>query len=241
MLYIAAIITGSMAGIGFLIYLFINTPAARIKRILLWVTGITIVSIVIILLYRLSGSFLWSWMVFLIPLILRWKNIIQRFRNAAKTVSGPSGGQVSSVNTEFLEMKLYHDSGKMSGLVKKGQKKGQRIETLGLNELFELLEEAKSDPLSIQLLEKFLDTKFNDSWKDQHHRRTDEQGTNNGTDTFNRSNALEVLGLTDPVTDKQIRDAHRRLILANHPDKGGSTFLAAQINKAKEVLLGNNG
>jgi hypothetical protein len=241
MFYIVAIITGSMASIGLIAYLFLKTPAARIKRVLLWVTGITTVSIIIILLYRLSGSFLWSWMVFLIPLILRWKNIIQRFRNAAKTVSGPSEGQVSSVNTEFLEMKLYHDSGEMSGLVKKGQKKGQRIETLDLDKLFELLEEAKSDPSSIQLLEKFLDTKYNDSWKNQYHRRTHKQGTSDSTDIFNRSNALEVLGLIDPVTDKQIRDAHRRLILANHPDKGGSTFLAAQINKAKEVLLGNNG
>ena len=235
-----AIITGSMAGIGLLIYLFISTPVARIKRVLLWITGITIVSIMIILLYRLSGSFLWSWMVFLIPLILRWKNIIQRFRNAAKTVSGPSGGQVSSVNTEFIEMSLYHDSGEMSGLVKKGKKKGQRIENLDLDKLFELLDEAKSDPSSIQLLEKFLDTKFNDDWKDQYQRQTYEQRTNNGTDTFNRSKALEILGLIDPVTEKQIRAAHRRLILANHPDKGGSTFLAAQINKAKEILLGNN-
>ena len=241
MFYIVAIITGSMASIGLIAYLFLKTPAARIKRVLLWVTGITTVSIIIILLYRLSGSFLWSWMVFLIPLILRWKNIIQRFRNAAKTASGPSGGQISSVNTEFLEMNLYHDSGEMSGVVKKGKKKGQKIETLGLDKLIELLEEAKSDPSSIQLLEKFLDTKYNDNWKSQYHRQTYEQKASNGTDPFNRSKALEILGLIDPVTDKQIREAHRRLILANHPDKGGSTFLAAQINKAKEVLLGNNG
>ena len=49
--------------------------------------------------------------------------------------------------------------------------------------------------------------------------------------------ALEILGLAPNPTKSQIIDAHRKLILANHPDRGGSTFLASQINKAKEVLL----
>ena len=155
MLLIAAIIIGSLSGLGLLLYFFINTPPAQLKRIVFWSTGIVSVGIFIFLLYRLSGSFLWSWVVFLIPLILRWRGLIQQIRRAAKTASGPAKGQVSSVNTEFLEMNLNHDTGEMSGLVKKGEKKGYRIETLNLNQLLELIEESNSDAASIQLLERF--------------------------------------------------------------------------------------
>tara|TARA_B100000497_G_scaffold122427_1_gene153491 strand:- start:1118 stop:1849 length:732 start_codon:yes stop_codon:yes gene_type:complete len=241
MLLIAAIIIGSLSGLGLLLYFFISTPAARLKRIVFWSAGIVSVGIFIFLLYRLSGSFLWSWVVFLIPLILRWRGLIQQIRRAAKTASGPAKGQFSSVNTEFLEMNLNHDTGEMSGLVKKGEKKGYRIETLNLNQLLELIEESKSDAASIQLLERFLDKYFDENWRETSQSSSDRYENNNdySSDSISRAQALKILGLVEPVTDEQIKEAHRRLILANHPDRGGSTFLATQINKAKDVLLEN--
>ena len=241
MLLIAAIIIGSLSGLGLLLYFFINTPPAQLKRIVFWSAGIVSVGIFIFLLYRLSGSFLWSWIVFLIPLIVRWRGLIQQIRRAAKTASGPAKGQVSSVNTEFLEMNLNHDTGEMSGLVKKGEKKGYRIETLNLNQLLELIEESKSDAASIQLLERFLDKYFDGNWRETYQSSSDRYENNNdySSDSISRAQALKILGLVEPVTDEQIKEAHRRLILANHPDRGGSTFLATQINKAKDVLLEN--
>jgi curved DNA-binding protein CbpA len=54
---------------------------------------------------------------------------------------------------------------------------------------------------------------------------------------MSRAEALAVLELKDGATEDQIRTAHRRLMKEFHPDRGGSDYLAAKINQAKDVLL----
>jgi hypothetical protein len=56
--------------------------------------------------------------------------------------------------------------------------------------------------------------------------------------TMSREEALRVLGLGPGASADDIREAHRRLIRQNHPDTGGSDYLASKINEAKDVLLG---
>lgn len=49
--------------------------------------------------------------------------------------------------------------------------------------------------------------------------------------------ALQILNLKETtLTKKKLKDTHRRIMLANHPDKGGSPFLATKINEAKDFL-----
>lgn len=50
--------------------------------------------------------------------------------------------------------------------------------------------------------------------------------------------ALDVLGLPDGASKEEIRAAYKRLMAQCHPDKGGSDWMAAQLNEAKKTLLG---
>jgi len=47
-----------------------------------------------------------------------------------------------------------------------------------------------------------------------------------------------VMGRTNS-DQKRIQKAYRTILLKNHPDKGGSPYLAAKVNQAKDILLGN--
>lgn len=52
-----------------------------------------------------------------------------------------------------------------------------------------------------------------------------------------RDEALEVLGLTDPVEDKTIRNTYRSLVMQHHPDRGGDKEIIQQLNDAAHLLL----
>ncbi len=58
---------------------------------------------------------------------------------------------------------------------------------------------------------------------------------------MSREEALEVLGLDDGASREEIKKAYRRLMDGLHPDHGGSDYLAAKINQARDILLGGRG
>lgn len=55
---------------------------------------------------------------------------------------------------------------------------------------------------------------------------------------MDRAQALQILGLKEGAGKEEIIDAHRKLMQKCHPDRGGNDFLAAQLNQAKDLLLG---
>ncbi len=149
--------------------------------------------------------------------------------------AGPSGrGANSTVSTAMLAMHLDHATGALDGEVKGGAFAGRALATLGLGDLLALLAEAgRSDPPSVALLETYLDRRFPD-WRD----RTDGHGQGSASAAMDEATALEILGLARGADAQAIRAAHRRLMSRLHPDHGGSDWLAARINQARDVLLG---
>ncbi|KAH8955769.1 hypothetical protein BDL97_07G004000 [Sphagnum fallax] len=55
-----------------------------------------------------------------------------------------------------------------------------------------------------------------------------------------RREAARILGVRESVAQDKVKEAHRRVMQANHPDAGGSDYLASKINEAKDHLLGQS-
>jgi DnaJ homolog subfamily C member 19 len=56
-------------------------------------------------------------------------------------------------------------------------------------------------------------------------------------ETMTKQEAALILGVRQSSSARRIKDAHRKLLILNHPDTGGSTYLAGKINEAKEIML----
>lgn len=148
-----------------------------------------------------------------------------------------SSGSSSTVRSRYLEMRLEHDSGTMTGQVLAGEQAGKALDGLIERELLELRDEIADDAESAALLEAYLDRRI-PGWRD-HVEGDAAAGAGGAADagTMTDEEAYEILGLAPGASEAEIRAAHRRLMLRVHPDQGGSTFLAAKINQAKDRLL----
>jgi hypothetical protein len=135
----------------------------------------------------------------------------------AQSAAGPSEGQTSSVQSKYIHMTLSHDSGDMDGEVLHGQFKGRMLNQMDLDELLQLLQECQDDEESAGT--------------------SDQQQTTGESGELTRQEALQILGLTQDPSEQEIIEAHRRLMQKLHPDRGGSAYLAAKINLAKDLLL----
>ena len=150
----------------------------------------------------------------------------------------PQPGQTSRVVTDHLEMELDHDTGAMHGRVLKGIFEGRKIESLRPAELALLWQDCRfTDMQSAQLVEAYLD-RLHPTWREDVARGEHEMaGGRDGR--MSTEEAYRILGLEPGADEEEIRRAHHELMLKLHPDRGGSTYLAAKINEAKAVLLGD--
>lgn len=170
----------------------------------------------------------------LLPILLQWRSIYARL----KAAGGPSPGQASSISTAFLELRLDHDSGEMSGTVKRGTFQDRDLAGLTLDDLLVLRRECQAqDPQSIAILEAYLDRRFGVGWRSD---EDDDQsaGGSAADGAMTPEEAYRFLGLEPGASPAKIKEAHHRMMKNFHPDHGGSDYIAAKLNEAKAILLG---
>lgn len=165
-----------------------------------------------------------------LPLLLRFFPMLASL--VGKTSA--STGQSSTVETPLLRMHLDHDSGELQGEVLQGHFKDWRLSEMNREQLQQFCRYcAAEDADSARLLSSYLEQRF--PGEAPFEDPPDAQSET--AQPMGRKVALAVLGLEEGATQEQIIDAHRKLIQKLHPDRGGNDYLAAQINRAKDILL----
>ena len=146
-----------------------------------------------------------------------------------------SPGQTSRVRSQFLDMRLDHDSGELSGQIVAGPNAGHLLDEFELPQLTAMM--SGFDAESVSLLESYLDRRF-PAWRQ--HAQGNAAGGQSRTAANGKmtdEEAYQILGLQPGATREEITRAHRALMKKLHPDQGGSTYLATRVNEAKDILL----
>lgn len=156
------------------------------------------------------------------------RGLMGQSNQAQQSRTTKSSGQTSEVNTDYIRMVLDHDTGQMFGEIVSGKFSGSKLSELSISELKELYTLISDDADSVNVLEAYLDREHPE-W------RSGETSDTRGE--LSEQEALEILGLEPGASEADIKLAHRRIIQKLHPDRGGSTFLASQVNEAKDLLL----
>ncbi len=191
----------------------------------------------VLLLLRLPLGFMFVGIGAILPLTLRWRALWPDF---GAPLHQPRG-KTSRIDTRHLRMALDHDSGALDGLVLAGRHRDQLLSKLTLEQLLEVRAECVADDSQgVPLIEAYLDRIHGTTWRKQESGRqsSDDASPKRASAVMTREEALAVLGLPPTAGEAEIRETYHRLIMKLHPDHGGSDYLAAKINQARDVLLG---
>lgn len=221
------------AGAGLLVALLLGLRAfsgASVSQVK-WglaavLAGLGLLLAAVLLLTGRGGQVFWALALFGPALWRAWKS------RCPPTPAGAAGAAAETVETAMLAMQLDPATGTLSGRVLRGRQAGRDLAGLTPEELRDLAAEAAAeDPESLPLVEAFAD-RAHPGWR----------GAGDAADgpapPSARAEALAVLGLREGASAEEIRAAHARLMRMAHPDAGGSDWLAARLNAARDALLG---
>ncbi len=135
------------------------------------------------------------------------------------------------VDTRCVRITLNQQTGDLDGVILSGRFAGRYLSELGKDELSALYDElSRDDPEGAQILDAFLARAYPGEW-------VEGAASKWSAGPMSREDAFELLGLAPGATPTDIKEAHHRLMKKFHPDQGGSTYFAARLNEAKDLLL----
>lgn len=164
-------------------------------------------------------------------------------------------GGTSEVRTDWLHMRLNQSSGDIDGEILKGPYAGRQLSSLEREEMLALLDACEADdPRSVQLIGAYLDRAVGPEWRQvyEEHKagKAGAGGGGGGSGPgagsragsspgggMSREEALAVLGLGPAASRDEIKRAYNELMQKFHPDHGGTDYMAAKLNQARDVLL----
>ncbi|MEX2614876.1 MAG: DnaJ domain-containing protein [Alphaproteobacteria bacterium] len=214
---------------------FVGADTKQILKALRWAGAI--LAVVLALVLVLTGRFSLLWIAFmgLLPWIMR----LRMLGRMARSARGPSSGGQSSVNTRFVAMTLDHDTGDMDGEVLEGAFAGRQLSRMTMDEVLKLFTDAsRADEQSANILGAYLDRQYGDAWRERAGSGNRESETPRSADgRMTVEEAYRILDLEPNASREEINRQHRELMKKMHPDHGGSDYLAAKINEARECLM----
>ena len=230
------IIAAVLTGLYFLIRRFRRSSwGPQLGRVALATGG---VGFLLLLTVRGGAEIALPLLAVLAPWLIRWLKTHSPLPSSSTSSQTGSSSQ-SAVTTRFLQMTLDHASGAMTGRVQEGRFAGCVLADLTLSELLMLWRECQADSQSVVVLEAYLDRYAKSDWREHLQGDQHSQSSVNSV-AMTPAEAYQILGLAPGASRADIRFAYRRLIQRLHPDQGGTAYLAAQLNRARDLLLADN-
>ncbi len=139
----------------------------------------------------------------------------------------------NKLETAYIILRVNANTRAMNGEVRGGTFTGRHLEQLASEDLLDLLAEfRRTDKRSADILMTYLDHTQLDDWRARYRAKFIKS-----KEQMAREEALQILGLKEGASEEDIKTAYRRLMGRLHPDMGGSDYLAAKVNMAKDLLL----
>jgi len=220
--------------VAYAINRYLRLPAEKQKKLIkvLIISGVA----VLMLILALSGRLNWLLAAVgaLLPLLPRaakmlfslWPALLPYFRRYQQN-------KQTSMHTRFVKLQIDMLNGELQGEVLEGKFKGHKLQAMTLVQLTQLLDECKhEDAESAALLTAYLQ-RTHPEW--EHAGDSADYST---ADTgMSEQQARSILGVSENASKKEIIKAHKQIMQKIHPDKGGSDYLAQQVNQAKNTLM----
>ena len=235
----------ALASAVLLLKWYADADVKTLKNSIKW-TGVTLLVLIILVLAAtgklgaaiavFAGFLGWVWRVFNVFQMGRQFTGMFGGLGFGRSFGGRGRTQSSEVESEYFKMTLNLETGAMEGDVLRGQFEGRGLGSLSLDELQDLSIEVQEDPDSLQLLEAYMD-RVHAGWRGEESGEHENRSSAPPSSAMTEDEARKILGVGTDADEKEIKAAYKRLMAQLHPDRGGSDYLAAKVNLAKDMLL----